>query len=60
MVENFKELFLIGCSNSILGVNLFLQKSWYIMVFDYTDVNVWAKALQLQSKNTDLSSEWSK
>lgn len=58
MVENFKGLFLIGCSNSILGVNLFLQKSWYIMVFDYTDVNVWAKALQLQSKNTDLS-QWS-
>ena len=56
MVENFKELFLIECSNSILGVNLFLQKSWYIMVFDYTDVNVWAKVLQLQSKNTDLSS----
>ena len=56
MVENLKELFLIGCSYSKLGINLFLQKSWYIMVFDYTDVNVWAKVLQLQSKNTDVSS----
>ena len=56
MVENLKELFLIGCSYSKWGVNLFLWKSWYIMVFYYTDVNVWAKVLQLQRKNTDLSS----